>query len=464
MSTWSGPSIADIRHLLGACTFAAVLAFLVSACSGDICDSDDLKTALVLARPGDEVQLGACTLEGSFAVPSGVGVRGRGADLTRVIGTEGLPAITLVGGEESSSLSHFTVVADAPGAVLVDGGAASLADIAIEPAADAYGVFAADARHLSVMRVDVRGPLTSEDWFDAVSSSWARLGEGRGVGVVVARTPGVHVEELNTRGLVLAALFVDSDTTWNGGLIEKTFRGLVVAGGTTDLSALRVTDFVQADQPDLTGAAIVTLDDVVDAWIHDVDVEGRAPYAGLALVGSSAQMTNVSITGAQRTGLDISNAADVVLESSSIEGGRAAGVRIRRSANVEIRGVQVAHVGMASLEIGRTPYLVGVADGVLIAQSTGVNLHSVQLVDNERVGIRVEACEDPATMPTFVNVTATGVGSQRGAYASVLATDGGTRVAPMGWDEGIVREGATLANDASNAPLADTEINPCPGG
>jgi hypothetical protein len=442
-------------------TIAACVPVLAAACTGDICDADDLHAALSVARPGEELQLGACALEGNFTVPSGVAVSGRGVGRTRIVGAEGAPAITLSGGDEPSSVSQLTITAPAPGAIAVDGGIAELADITIESTSDAYGVLAADADALSVSRVDLRGPLTSDDWFDAATSSWPRLGEGRGVGLVVARSSEVHLTEIEARGLVLGALFVNSDTTWSDGLVEESFRGLVVTGGRLQLSGIRVADFVQRGESDLTGAAMVALRGA-DASLTDLQVVGDAQYAALALFDSSAQIRALTVSGSERAGLHLSDVDGLVLESSLIESVRTIGIRIQRSNDVVIRDTHVVDIELGALPSEPRPLVLDVGDGVLIAQSTGVSLHRVEVENSARVGISVEACEDSSSLPTFESVTVTAFGEQRGAYASIQTGDGGWLPAPMGWDEGILRAGTAVLNDAANTPLLPTDTGDCP--
>jgi hypothetical protein len=94
---------------------------------------------------------------------------------------------------------------------------------------------------------------------------------------------------------------------------------------------------------------------------------------------------------------------------------------------------------------------VPVADGVHMLESTDdVRLHSVSLVNNERVGLLVDVGEGSFSGIELTQVTVSGSGSQLGAIAQADGVE-----VPETWDLGITRENAVLLNDEESTVRLD---------
>jgi hypothetical protein len=102
-----------------------------------------------------------------------------------------------------------------------------------------------------------------------------------------------------------------------------------------------------------------------------------------------------------------------------------------------------------------------VADGIVVNWSLDASITDVTLEDNGRVGLFVDACSEPRTLPQLDRVLVTGRGDQLGAYAHVTLPTGESTLAAADWDTGITRLGSTSTNDAMGVPLPGWETG-CP--
>jgi hypothetical protein len=67
----------------------SALALLATGCGpAPICDRAALEAALAAARPGDVVEVGACTIDGAFVLPDDVTLAGTSGTLLRSVGTD----------------------------------------------------------------------------------------------------------------------------------------------------------------------------------------------------------------------------------------------------------------------------------------------------------------------------------------------------------------------------------------
>ncbi|MCZ7680941.1 MAG: hypothetical protein M5U28_20020 [Sandaracinaceae bacterium] len=90
----------------------ALAAVLLAACDGPAhCTQAELQAALDAARPGDEVHVGSCRIEGGVRVPAGVTLRGVGAD--SVIAPAEGTGVFLEPGEPAARVADLVVEAGA---------------------------------------------------------------------------------------------------------------------------------------------------------------------------------------------------------------------------------------------------------------------------------------------------------------------------------------------------------------
>lgn len=283
---------------------------------------------------------------------------------------------------------------------------------------------------------------------------------------------GVAITDTTTMGTIVL-----SDVTWRGGSaaeilgtgllarggitltlagvgLERTFegvRGLPAYGGLFAGVPEDVAAMAPARPTDVRSTGLSVVDNARFGLVHD-------------LVRGSHAMLDAERNGDAAVWLG--DADGFELSGATIVGNAFAGVVAADSTDVVVRDSRIESTALATRSVGAFGRVM-VGDGVHLARSrSGTRLERVMLRANARTGILVDLGGTTGADLSFTDVTVDGTGSELGAVAgSGAATMPVTLVA--GWsDVGIMRLGATAANDAAAAgmtlDLAPTSVPAAP--
>lgn len=421
------------------------LTLLAAGCTdpGGICDPLELEEALAGAYPTETVQAGACRITGAFTVPAGVTLRGRGRGETTIVGAAGAAAVRVIPGAEPAVLADLGVRSEGPVGVLVrgEGGAAVLESIAVRASRGvAIGVEGLD--RVEVRGARLEGPVTRDNAGqippEPAPEDWATHG------LVLVRVADAVLSDVDANGFArFGVLIVDGETDWRTGDASANLgSGLMVHGGHAFLEGLVLCGMMQGVSliPPY-GAVFVAGAEVETQGLEVCDCEGPGTIHELA----SVRHVDLSAHGNRDAAVWVQDSPAFELSGAgtSISGNRFAGVVLVDSGEARLAGGTIEGSVTAS-RIFRTLGTVAVGDGVQLVRPSGrVDLSSLRLVENERVGLLLEldGSTDPAI--TLDGVTVSGSGAELGAVAQGPAV-------PEGWDSGVLREGATGANDAAH--------------
>jgi hypothetical protein len=474
-------------HELRIAGWIGALLALASGCATELCDPVDLAVALDAAEAGEVVELGACRIEGTFVVPADVTLRGKGPS-TILASREGA-VVTLATG---SRLESLRVESAGTAAVVVRGAGRSAVtnvELALERGIGLGIDGGTSPITLSALRVT--GPVRSENAMDA---RWIRVAGGP------VSTGSCPVETCEcTPGDVDAASsrVCDRDGRWSA---WTATIGLYARDAVLTLSDVEVTGLashgVVADRTELewTGGAVrdvigvgvllregsssltnVTVEDVVSG------LRGVASYGVAATDGHALTSTSLAITGGERYGLVqlestgthtalavrdqgdvgvwVERASQFAL-SGGLSGNGFAGIVVTDSANVSLADARIETTRLVRRNVG-TFGALELGDGLhLMGANVGLDVRRVRLAGNERVGVLL----DLATTARFEQVEVDAAGDAFGALAGSQDPAGLVVSAPAGWDAGITRLGAAVANDVAASGAFDAIFDAGPEG
>jgi len=417
-----------------------------------LCDVDSLRAALASARPGDVVRVGDCRVTGPLDVPDGVTLVGSGETRSVIVAADD-GALVVHGGATDPRVTCLGVAvatgvagvrATGPGAVVLDD-----LDFEVERG---VGIDVRDLDSLSISGVTLVGSITRDTVMSAPTSPTAM--NSASVGVSISNVAAATVTSLDVTGFAdIAAVVSESGSAWSAITIHESLgTELAVSGGTTTLDDVAVSDAFQgARLLPAYGVAIVSMATIRTSGLT---VERSGGY-GVLQDSATAEHDGLSVSDASEAGLWVQRSPAVTITGSTIAGSGGAGIAL---VGVDLATVTDSSVTGTRLRTRVCETRAGdVGDGLQIREAPGADIERVMLSDNERVGLVVQLPSDPAEGPRFTAVTVSGTGEQRGA----LAVDHrGVVVSPDGWDVGITRGGATVANDAS--ALGSLMAPPCP--
>jgi hypothetical protein len=428
-----------------------VLAAGSTGCSDDdagpICSAEALTAALAGASPGDTVRIGGCRIEGSFTVPAGVTLAGRGIGTTTVAwsGTD-TPALRIGSGTAAAVVTDLTVETDGSAGILARGdGAVEVRRVAVRATRGiAVGVEGFRSASLEDVRLD--GPVTA-----ANAASWpadVTSADTATHGLVAVRVADLSLVRFETHGFAgFGGLAVDAATDWRGGSASANLGvGLMLHGGSGTLEDVEVCGTFQGVRlVPAYGLVFAGGADVSTARLEVCEGEGYGMLhddVGAMHVDLSAHDNGDAAIWIQRCPWFELSGADTLLERN-----RFAGVVVRESGNVIVRNATIDASALAIRTFAETGS-VRVGDGVQVVRPTGiVSLESVSLANNERVGVLLDVTSEQMADVNFDAVTVSGMGTQYGVVAQ------GDAYAD-GWDDGVTREGTTGVNDAAfSTPL-----------
>lgn len=422
---------------------SVALAALLTGCPQP-CDSAGLQARLDRAMPGDVVEIGSCTYEGSFVVPHGITLRGAGRDRTVLrLASDGAIALS-VGSSASNTetvIEHLQVISNGCAAVVARGqGAVVLNDVLLR-ADRGIGLGAEGLERISLESVSVEGALADGSLPDVVPlPPYTCDGTGPAThGIVMVDVPNATLRDVSSQGFAaFGALFIRTSVDWEGGHVNDHIgAGLEVFGGRARLSQLEICRSRQATAPIESFNALF-------AGGAQIESEGLVVCDGDAfgLMHDHAVAHHVDLIARNNgfAGIWVQDADSFSLRGTGTElvGNGFAGISALRVTNLEVDGATVRDTAMGTsiMGIGR----IEAADGIHLVENGTVALSNLRLIQNARVGLLLDLAGASTETAALSNILADGIGEQFGA----LAQNGA--IVP-GWDDGIMRAGSAALND-----------------
>jgi hypothetical protein len=289
---------------------------------------------------------------------------------------------------------------------------------------------------------------------------WATVTATEGLvlrNVILASVIRAQVEGFAKIGVTV----VDSELVWTGGRIE----GNLGAGLFAERSRITMSADAAAGEDGFpriertfsstyrTGAvgAFVTGDG--SRFVSDrLLVRDNLGY-GIVHVDATALHTGLAATRNAYAAVWAGGAPELMLEGSSVVDNGFAGVVLSSCEGVTIRDTTISGTDLVDRSMGEGGSVMA-GDGLHMRAVTGALIERVRCEDNDRVGILLDL-GGGAPGVTFSGVTVSGTGGQLGAVAGPVVVGSAPTVSELtpvppgdgGWDAGIVREGATEAND-----------------
>lgn len=423
------------RRMLHAAVMLIVSSCATSSTRG-VCGAGALEAALASARPGDTVEIGRCTIHGSFVVPDGVTLRGSGAGVSAIEGDGAAATLTLETARSATAIAHLSIVSSAHTAVSVVGsGEASLTSVTID-VVRGVGVRAAGVGRITVRDATIRGPVTA----DMADTSSAPTPELHAVEGVVTECVGeVILERTAVSGFASAgASFDASGVRWTGGHVtENRALGIGVWGGSAELEDVEIrrtfetSSLITPVGLYVTGGATVTS--------HGLRV---AETAGHAIVqdDSDGIHRDLDIRGGHGGGLWLVNGSSATVDGAAITDTALGGIVALAPEALTVRGATVERTRLVTRVVESVMRL---GDGLHVVQPRAgtLVLEDLRLTDNSRIGALIDLGGGALAGATIDAVTVSGEGDALG-----FVVQNGT--VPDGWDAGVTRLGATAANDA----------------
>ena len=414
-------------------------------CTGEICDPGVLRDELASASEGDVISLGSCAIEGSFVVPGGVTIEGRGLDRT-FMRARGGPALRLAGGPAASPsrIRWLGVRSDDAAAVVVAGGqAAEIWESAID-ATKGVAIVARDVARLELADLTLTGPVTTDNARDEPMDRLPDPAATATHGLVCERVGTASLTDVRIHGFsYFGAALVDSDTVIDAvDLSDNLDTGIYVRGGTVSIAGLVVAGTMDASRRLHSHGAVFLDADVQSIDLRVVDGAG----VGLMHRGGRIRHERLAALRNREIGAIFQGAQSVVIEGTGTElaenGG--GGVVAIDTDHLLIRGISIRDTKRRRIAIDPDNG-IGLGDGLqLVRTDADVELRGISLVGNERIGLLVETEADNLDGLLLEGVTVDGRADQLGA----LAQRGGELLAEP-FPTGLSRLGVTTTNDAA---------------
>ena len=417
----------SIRSLV-AVTLLAAGGFAGTARADAICDAGALAAALAAASPGDVVEVGTCTVTGSFTVPAGVTLRGSGALNTTIDTPSSGDGVVLATGGGTTALERVRVRSAGGIAIRVTGsGAAAVRDGAVV-VTRGVGLVAVGTGSIAIEHVGFGGSVV-----EALAHTVPPLADSSSYsthGIVLSGVGSAALLDVSLGGFARAgALVHNTDSTWvDARAIGNVALGIAIAGGRADMVDVRVQSTWQGMLPP------------------------DEPPAGVAIVGrASVRTTDLSANDNDGFGVFHDESAVVNHDDLAANGNGHAGVWARDGGYLEITdarisgnsvgGVVAIDTGLVSIEDARIERTAG--DGVMLVRSPG-DFTGLTLRRNDRIGLLAELAGS-ATVSDYVFRDV--MVDASGASLGVILQQGGAPLPLI--TTGITRRGATLVNDTA---------------
>lgn len=410
---------------------------LMPGCGGKICDADALIEALAGAGEGDEISVGACTLEGNFLIPRGVGLSGEGA--ASILRSDSGVTVRLdtLAGAQAARVEAIEIRSSGQAALHAFGsGAAIVRGVEVEVELG-LGVVGEALASFEVRDVSIAGPVNDANIFNLPDIPTST--ESGTHGLVLIDVAAASLFDTNVRGFAsFGALAIDTQLSWEGGEVrDNRAVGVMIEGGGATLNQLQVLDtkngfrLIPAYGVVASGGAVIE-----SAGLRAENTEGVAIFQNTG----SARHLDLEVRASRNAGV-WSQFASAVELSGTIEMSRFAGVVSLETGTLMVHDAEIAATEKVLHIIGETR-ATEIGDGLEIrGPMQSVTLQNLSLENNERAGVLFdfEGAGVPALSLSGVTVTVTST-----IEAAVVAQGG---VPPAGWDSGVMRRGKTEAED-----------------
>lgn len=422
---------------------SALVALTLTACaSGPNCADGSLAASLAAASRGQTVELGACSVSGSFTVPAGVTLRGQGAASSRIVAS-GLGVVLGAG----ASVTGLRIDHGAGhGIVAVSVDSVSVRDVEVHSTLGRAALGFADVGSVTLANVVATGPVADEAAAQLLPAHPSATDTCL-YGVVLQRVTSATLTNVSASGFGAGGVVSsDSTLTWTGG----TLAGNLTIGAWIDAGAATVTD--------------VTIDGTLRGF-------GLAPPYGLAIGrGANVHTDGLAVTDThQGFGIlqDTSDAVHMGMLCSGHDGG---GVVVQRSASMTIGGgsmivdnsfagvvaIEASGVTIESTMVAHTALAARlltswggamIGDGIqLVHPAATTTLTDVALVGSGRVGLLADLGGGDAALVDATNVST----SETAMFGCVMQNGTGIATASGGL---CARDATALAADLAPGAL-----------
>jgi hypothetical protein len=456
--TVRGPLLALLGVALG-------LASLATGC-GDPCDAADVRARLAAAVAGDVVTLPACRLEVSLEVPAGVTVRG--TDGSHLVGPTDGPAVTLdTGAVGPAALEDVTITARHTG-VLVRGEADARLETVTVEAESGVALRLEAAGTTRILDATLRGTVTEANrdesrWLSVTASDAPTHG-------LVASRGTLVIERSRIEGFAWLAAALGTGTGAGPDPLDVTIRASTLGHGLGVGVATRARTFTLED------TAVEDVWTGVRGWpSYGVFVESgaitssrlalrRCDAYGLVQIAGEAMHTAPTITTTGDVGVWLGEdvTATIAGPGARIEDTAFSALTAVDATRVTLRDVDIASVR----SVRRTVLVRGgieIGDGIELVGSA-FSLSNVSITGAERLGLLVDASAS-FSASDLSGVTVTSEGAGLGAILGSVdrvAEEAAPSTAMPGWDTGITRAGAAIANDPAFTGSLAAIVAPAP--
>lgn len=414
-----------------------------------ICDPADLAAALASASPGDTVRVGACTVRGSFTVPSGVTLAGLHPWVSAIEAPAGRVGVQLCAEGDRSELRDIRIESDGVAGVLAGGSNEAAIRNVVVLADRGVGIALDGLGRVEMTGVYLQGPVTAEN-ADSVEHL-APPTETATHGVVGDAVGDADLRHVSAHGFSqFGALFVESDVTWeHGGAGDGVGVGIAVWGGSAELSRVRVERlFRGAGRPDgdhAAGAAFVAGATVTTDRLSASETEGWGVFHNEAGV---TEHDRLRASHNELTGVWYQNGEYMQLDGAHLVGNDYAGVFAFFSDLISIEDTRIVGTREVTLPVYGTA-----GDGIQTV-STNADVYDTSLMLNDRVGM-FSWVEGPApclTPEEHLNIDGLRVLAVRDQLGAIFHhEENGTALI----EDGVRRIGLADRNDS--AYIADPE-------
>ena len=445
----------------------------VSACGGDDGGAPvtDIAAAVEGATPGTVVVLTESSYSGSFSIPAGVTLDGKGATIT---GVNGAAVFSVTGGATDTPTRLINMRIENEGlAVVAREGAVELEDVTVSVSA-LGGVFAEGLDRLAMTRVTGLGSLNAENVSDLGTVNGFGLDARRYpiAGVLLADVADVELEELSLSGFGgFGAIFLRSQGSWNGGgVTEWVGTGVLVEDSDIELTGVAVHDSLSDSNLRLIPNGIaVTQGGSLSTSV--LELSNIVCY-GLLQDNARSAHTDLNVLGNARAGVWVQNsfAADgpalSISGASAIADNLGLGLYARDFEGLELDGVTISTTQTRSQLFGELG-VVELGDGLQMTGASGlVRMNSTTLTGNSRVGWLIDGTDAETSAPfTFEGaVTINAQGAMTGEQEPlglitqndnggvfIVVENGNVEVAPELAERDSLFSGTLAVNDALSA-------------
>ena len=433
-------------------------ATMLLACCSDapgICDGQQLQSTLDGARPGDIVTMGACTIEGTFEIPSGVTLEGADAASSIIKVLPGEIGLILSPGPGHTYVRNLRVESRTGTAAILAEDIAQVSLHNVTLVADrgiGIGLERVDAADF--LDVGVIGPIFAANANDlALADQNAVTGDVTAThGVVFFDVGNAHLFDLTTNGFAkFGALFVNSSIVWTGGDASANLgTGVMVDGGRASLIDIEINETLKGLR--LIPAYSAVFANSADILTQRLIMRDNEGYGALHSEATAIHLDAV-VEGNGDAGMWVQNVSffEMAGPDTVLKRNKFGGVVAVNSSNVALSDVTIDSTELSPWLLDPENFVM-IGDGVHLDKTTqGVDLTRVKLVDNERVGLLIDiGSQELSSVDIEFNEVEVAVAGVAGMPHGAILQGENSVIAPGtdDWDTNITRDQGATDNDS----------------